>query len=306
MALETREEIAKKGEIDGVLFSEKHIDGFLCSEIDISNQRAQEATGKNIGRYITIETGKLWLKEYGEFKNAVDLVAAKIKELVDTKDIGADNFSVLIAGLGNTSITADSIGPKALSKVLITRHLKEQLGALVDFGLIDISGIAPGVLGQTGMETAEVILAITEKTKPSLVILIDALASRKVSRLATTIQLSNTGISPGSGVGNHRRGIDAKFLGTPVISIGVPTVVDAATISYDVLEEAYTKAGIKAGERLSREALNAALEENGGNFFVTPKESDLITNEVSKVIGYAINRCFYDEMTFEEMSRIMN
>ena len=306
LALETREDIARKGEHDGVLFSEESIDGFLCSEVNISSERAQEVSGRQMGRYITIETGKIWLKEYCEFKNAVDLIASKIKELSDLKPADLEKISVLIAGLGNTFITADSIGPKALSKVLITRHLKEQLGGFNNFGLIEISGIAPGVLGQTGMETADIVLAVTEKVKPSLVILIDALASRKITRLATTIQLSNTGISPGSGVGNHRRAINAELLGTPVISLGVPTVVDAATLSYDVLEEAYRQADIAPDERLTREILNIALEESGGNFFVTPKESDLITNEVSKLIGYAINRCFYEEMTFEEMSRIIN
>jgi len=236
------------------------------------------------------------------------LVALKIKELADIS-VGADNLSkvsILIAGLGNNFITADSIGPKALSKVLITRHLKQHLGGLDNFGLIEMSGIAPGVLGQTGMETAEIIFSVAEKIKPSLVILIDALASRKISRLATTIQLSNTGIAPGSGVGNHRRAIDSELLGAPVVSIGVPTVVDAATLSYDVLEEAYNRAGIEKSDKLTREVLNVALEESGGNFFVTPKESDLIISEVSKVIGYAINRCFYNEISFEEMSRIVN
>ena len=238
----------------------------------------------------------------------MDLIALKIKELADIS-LDTDNLSkvsILIAGLGNNFITADSIGPKALSKVLITRHLKQQLGGLDNFGLIEMSGIAPGVLGQTGMETAEIIFSVAEKIKPSLVILIDALASRKISRLATTIQLSNTGIAPGSGVGNHRRAIDSELLGAPVVSIGVPTVVDAATLSYDVLEEAYKQASIEIDDKLTRDILNIALEESGGNFFVTPKESDLIINEVSKIIGYAINRCFYNEISFEEMSRIVN
>lgn len=306
LAIETREEIAKRGEHDGVLFSEEMINDFLCSEVNITNEQAQEISGRKIGRYITIETGKLWLKEYSEFTRAVDLVAFKIKELANINPANSDKISILIAGLGNNYITADSIGPKALSKVLITRHLKQQLGGFADFGLIEMSGIAPGVLGQTGMETAEIILSVAEKIKPSLVILIDALASRKISRLATTIQLSNTGIAPGSGVGNHRRAIDSELLGAPVVSIGVPTVVDAATLSYDVLEEAYKQSGIEPNENLTRDVLNIALEESGGNFFVTPKESDLIINEVSKVVGYAINRCFYDEISFEEMSRIVN
>jgi len=173
-------------------------------------------------------------------------------------------------------------------------------------GLIEMSGISPGVLGQTGMETAEIILSITEEINPSLVIIIDALASRKISRLATTVQLSNAGVSPGSGVGNHRQAIDEKLLGTKVMSIGVPTVVDAATLSYDVLENAYEYLDIKPDDRLTRDILKSTLDEMGGNFFVTPKESDIIISEVSKVIGYAVNRAFYDDISIEEMSRIVS
>ena len=256
-----------------------------------------------------MEFGKIWLKEYDEFVKAVELIANKIKQLAnfDDSDINAEKTSILIAALGNNYITADSIGPKALSKVLITRHLKQQMPGLYgNFGLIEMSGIAPGVLGQTGMETADIILSVSEKIKPSLVIIIDALASRKISRLATTLQLSNTGIAPGSGVGNHRRAINSELLGSNVVSIGVPTVVDAATLSYDVLQETYNHADIEPDQRLSHEILKSALEDYGGNFFVTPKESDIIINEVSKVIGYAINRSFYSDISFEEMSRIVN
>ena len=230
LALETREEIAQKGnKQDGVVFREENIDGFLCSEIEITTEKAAKLTNRSIGKYITIEFGKIWLKEYDEFTRAVELIAEKIKLLANFDENYAGNTektSILIAALGNNYITADSIGPKALSKVLITRHLKQQMPGLYDnFGLIEMSGIAPGVLGQTGMETADIILSVTEKIKPSLVIIIDALASRKISRLATTIQLSNTGIAPGSGVGNHRRAINAELLGSNVVSIGVPTVI---------------------------------------------------------------------------------
>jgi len=222
LALETREEIAKKGELgDGVLFAEENIGGFICSEIEIINQHGAETTGRSIGKYITVEFGRIWLKEYEEFVRVVELVAKKIKMLA-----GSEHKNVLVAALGNHYITADSIGPKALQKILITRHLKQQLPELRDaLGLIEMAGIAPGVLGQTGMETAEIISSVAREIKPSLVIIIDALASKKISRLATTIQLSNTGIAPGSGVGNHRRAIDSNLLGAQVISIGIPIVI---------------------------------------------------------------------------------
>ena len=302
LALETREEVAEKGiEDDGILFSEENIDGFICSQIEITNERAREITGRNIGRYITIEFGKIWLKGHEEFIKAVEIIAKKIKALAKF-----ESGSVLVAGLGNIYITADSIGPKALSNVLITRHIKRQMPEMYeDFGMAEISGIAPGVLGQTGMESADIIKAVAENIKPSTVILIDALASRKISRLATTVQISNTGISPGSGVGNHRHAIDRDFLGANIISIGVPTVVDAATLSYDVLEETYAKNNINPSEELSHDILRKSLEESGGNFFVTPKESDVIINEVSKIIGYAINRSFHNGISFEEMARMV-
>jgi len=232
LALETREEIAKKGEKgDGVLFSEEKIDGFLCSEIEIINENGEKITGRGMGKYITIEFGRIWLKEYSEFALAVDLIAEKIKTLANVRD-GKDE-KILVAGLGNGYITADSIGPRVMPKILITRHLKQQIPGLYDnLGFVEMSGIAPGVLAQTGMETAEIVLSVTEEIKPSLVIIIDAFASRKISRLATTVQLSNTGIAPGSGVGNHRRAIDSKLLGTKVISIGVPIVIILHNIFY--------------------------------------------------------------------------
>ena len=221
LALETREEVAEKGiEDDGILFNEEIIDGFICSQIDVTNEKAKQNTGRSIGSYVTIEFGKIWLKTHEEFIKTVEIIAKKIKDLSKFEP-----DSILVAGLGNMYITADSIGPKSLSNVLITRHIKNQMPEMYsDLGMADISGIAPGVLGQTGMESADIIKAVAEQTKPSMVILIDALASRKLSRLATTVQISNTGISPGSGVGNYRHAINQDFLGVKVISIGVPTV----------------------------------------------------------------------------------
>ena len=220
LALETREEVAEKGlEDDGILFNEEIIDGFICSQIDVTNERAKKTTGRNIGTYITIEFGKVWLKNHEEFIKTVEIIAQKIKALSEF-----ERGSILVAGLGNMYITADSIGPKTLTNVLITRHIKNQMPEMYsDFGMADISGIAPGVLGQTGIESADIIKSVVRQTNPSMVIIVDALASRKISRLATTVQISNTGIAPGSGVGNNRHAIDQNFLGIKVISIGVPT-----------------------------------------------------------------------------------
>ena len=315
LALETREAAVSKGMLDdGILFSEERFGDISCSTIEVITPQAKEQTGREIGAYVTVEFGRLWMKDHETFKRTVDIVAGKIRQLCGESG-GFSNegareprpeYSVLVAGLGNSSITADSLGPRALSNIIVTRHLKEQAPELYeDLSMTQLSAVAPGVLGQTGIESAAIIESISMKIKPSLVIVIDALASRKIARLATTVQLSNTGISPGSGVGNHRAAINSQLLGTKVISIGVPTVVDAATLAFDVLEETCEKNAVEMDENLTHAVLKNTLDSMDSNFFVTPKESDIVIGELSKLIGFAINRAFYDDISFEEMTRMV-
>lgn len=298
LALEMRESMVSEGDpCDGILFAEEERDGIYLTTIDITDEGAAKKAERSIGRYVTIDFGKIWLRDYDFFVNTVELIAEKISMLSNFRKDG----TVLIAGLGNSYITPDSLGPEVLSRVIITRHLKDQIPDLYDEFGADLAGIAPGVLGQTGIESAEIILSLAERLKPNLIIAIDALASQRISRLATTIQLSDTGISPGSGVGNRRAPLTKEFLGTEVISIGVPTVVDAATLSFDVLSEAFEEKNIP----LTREVLAETLNRGDGNFFVTPKENDIIISELAKVIGYAINRAFFPSITFNEMARLV-
>ncbi|GHU36344.1 germination protease [Clostridia bacterium] len=304
LALETREDLASRGDLtDGILFDETDFAGYKITEIAIMNDTAEEITGRKRGNYITVEFGKIWQAEYDEFVRLTELIAEIIKKLSRIDPHVNRNPAILVAGLGNRFITADAIGPLAVSKILISRHIKEQIPELANhLGGADISGITPGVLGQTGIESADILRSLAAIVKPQLVIIIDSLASRKLSRLATTIQLSDTGISPGSGVGNHRQAINAEFLSVPrVISIGVPTVIDAATLAVDVIGEACRLNGTP----MPREYPDIVNGSEAGSFFVTPKESDVIISEAAKVIGFAINRAFYADLPFEEMARLV-
>ena len=192
--------------------------------------------------------------------------------------------SVLTVGLGNRDITADALGPKTVDGLLVTRHIKEYKPDIFEkIGQREMSALCPGVVGQTGIETFELIEGAVKRVCPDLVIVIDALAARSVDRLATTVQISDTGIAPGSGIGNKRRRIDRESLGVPVLAVGVPTVVDSATLVYDALG--------RAGIEETSEELERVLE-NSRSFFVSLKESDVAVSESARLLANAINYAF--------------
>ena len=195
-----------------------------------------------------------------------------------------EGYGVLVAGLGNAEITADAVGPQTVHRLTVTRHLHEydrEIFRLI--GRCQLSALAPGVLGQTGMEALDLIRGAVRAVRPNVVLAVDALAARSTARLAATVQLSDTGIAPGSGIGNRRRAINQKSVGVPVISLGIPTVVDSATLVYDALQ----KAGIGEVDAPLREVL-----ENQRHFFVSPKESDLITAQTAALLTEAIEQAF--------------
>ncbi len=195
------------------------------------------------------------------------------------------NTRILVVGLGNPDMTADAIGPLTVRRLHVTRHLKDYDKSLyAALGCCELSAIAPGVLGQTGMEAGALIQAAISHVHPDLLVVIDALAAQSCDRLATTLQFSDSGIAPGSGVGNHRMAIDRETMGCPVISMGIPTVVDSATLVYDALE----KGGMN--NRLSSELQK--ILENGKSFFVSPKDADEITNVSCRILSKAINQAF--------------
>lgn len=285
-----RQEYKEKEKTDGVLSQEKTEKGIKVTTIEIIDEKGEKLLSKPKGKYITVETDKF---EYGSegFLNSVEVVAGELSSLLPKKG------SVLVAGLGNEDITPDALGPKALSLILATRHIDSNLSKSLGLGeLRSVSGIIPGVLGKTGIETVEIISGVAKKIKPSCVIVIDALASRSTARLGTTVQMCDTGVEPGSGVGNKRKGIKQETLGVPVIAVGVPTVVDAVTMALDVFE----KSGIEIGER----AFVDKLREQKG-MMVTPKGVDSLIDKAAHLIAMSINKALQPSLSVQDIMAIV-
>ncbi len=249
------------------------------NSVEILTDGAAKRLGKPRGKYITVEIGKIWLASDSDFDNAAAVISENLS-LLASELCGEMPHSIFTVGLGNRKITADALGDEVVGLITATRHIKTNNSAL--FGMLggrEISAIAPGVLGQTGIEAAEIVHGVCKQISPELVIAIDSLCARSTERLATTVQLGSSGISPGSGIGNQRRSIDKSTLGIPVIAIGVPTVVDSATLVMDALEEAQIT---EPDERLIK------VLSNRRGFYVTPKESDTIVREVARLIARSI------------------
>ena len=274
-------------------------DGFLetvttgaipVSKVRIVNERAAALTGKPVGNYATVFFDGAFSDEE-LFEQAVNRTAELIREFLK------DSRSVLAIGLGNAEMTADALGPKVVDRLIVSRHLKEQLPDLYrELALGELSALRPGVLGQTGIETAELIRATVDTVKPDAVLVFDALASRRVKRLCATVQISDTGITPGSGVGNHRSRIDKESLGIPVISIGVPTVVDAATLTADALEKVREEIPSHSAkylvDSLAQDEGSRLRDLLGGyenNLVVTPQDIDALISRTAKMLSEAVN-----------------
>ena len=256
----------------------------------ILNAQGAKALGKPVGTYVTLELSGLLRREEDAFPRAARALAAELQGLLDLPE-GAP---VLVAGLGNRAITPDGIGPKTADHTMVTRHLVEQLPE--HFGAFrPVSALAAGVLGTTGMESGELVAAVVERIRPACVLAVDALASRSLRRVGRTVQLSDTGIIPGSGVGNARKALNRDSIGVPVIAIGVPTVVDAATLACDLLSEA------------GRGDLDpAALSGAGEGLVVTPKDVDAQVADLAKVIGYGINLALQPGLSLADIELLLS
>ncbi len=268
----------------GARYAEERGEKCRIERLTIQTQACAAHLGKPRGSYITIHCRPMWQLD-GEEREAVSTILAReIRRLcLPCGELG-EGFSVLVVGLGNAEITADAVGPKTIHRLTATRHLHEYDRRIFRMlGRCQLSAMAPGVLGQTGMEAVDLIRGAVQAARPHVVLAIDALAARATERLARTVQLSDTGISPGSGIGNRRRAIDRESVGAPVISLGIPTVVDSATLVYDALQ----KAGIREVDRRLRGVL-----ENNRRFFVSPKESDYITARTAALLAEAIEQAF--------------
>lgn len=291
LALEVRETFEEDNvEIQGVILKEDYDKkkDIRVTTVVIKDQKGAEAMGKPIGTYITIEAPKL-SKEDESFHEPIMNEIEKYIKLLGGE---LEKKEILIAGLGNREVTPDALGPQVVDNLFITRHLIREFGQefKIKHNMGNVSAISPGVMAQTGMEASEVLRGIIRETKPQLVIVVDALAARSIHRLNTTIQITDTGISPGSGVGNNRKALNKESLGVDVIALGVPTVVDAATIVNDTMEQFMSKQGLSE-EEISQ-FISEVNEQTMCNMFVTPKNVDESIKRISYTISEALNECF--------------
>ncbi len=285
LALE-RQEISGAQSINGISTETENFEKVKVTRITVDTDEGAQMLSKPKGKYVTVHMPSFSLG------NELD----KDELAILTKEISSflpDDGTVLVAGLGNMQITPDALGPKVTSHILATRHIFRELARIPGLeNLRPVASVSPGVLGQTGIETGEIIRGVTDNIKPSAVIVIDALASRSLSHLGTTIQICDTGISPGSGVGNKRKRIDESTLGTKVISIGIPTVVDAVTLATDIAEK-------------SGNSPDCFLPESE-KMMVTPKEIDLLIEHASKFLSMAINCALQPSVSPEDIFSLVS
>ena len=285
LAVEAREIAGEH--IPGTEFKVYSENGLEISRLTVKSQKAKQTLGKDIGTYITIELPSL-TDNFSETDERLKTIGEEIRRLLPV------NGLVLVAGLGNTEITPDSLGPKTSSRILATRHITGEIAKATGLDrLRPVAVMQTGVTGQTGIETGEYITSIVKRIKPNAVVAIDALASRRLERLGCTLQISDTGISPGAGVGNHRTRINKDTVGVPVIAIGVPTVVDVQTLANDLIGNDF--------DRKTREQ----IAPQGRQMVIIPREIDLLTERASRLIAFALNGALQNEFDLPELISLM-
>lgn len=277
LALEAREMyVSKNNDSSGIDIKTSTKNEILITNVEISKKEVSEKIKKPVGKYITLESVHFKQISPDFSKKASYILKEEIENLINKQVFS----NVLIVGLGNRNITSDSLGPKVISKIMVTRHIKEYMPQHIDDDIIPVSAISPGVLGITGIETNDIIQGVSKRLNPDLIIVIDALASTSSKRICSTLQITDTGINPGSGVGNNRKEISQNTLGVPVIAIGVPTVVDLMSIACEMCGK---KADLK----------------EGNDFFVTPKEIDKLMENISVIIANGINLSLHKNIDLE-------
>ncbi|MEW9923840.1 GPR endopeptidase [Clostridium butyricum] len=320
LALEAKEiyqeKHRKEKDIDGIEVINEIDNDIKVTTVKVKDENGARKIGKPKGNYVTIDIPEFTAYD-GETMDRVSQVVSEILGRMINIDV---KKTALVVGLGNWKVTPDALGPKVTEGIMVTRHLKTVMPEIMDDSVRPVCSIAPGVLGITGVETVEIIKGTVERVKPDVVICIDALAARRVERVNTTIQIGDTGISPGAGVGNNRKQINEENLGVKVIAIGVPTVVDAVTIANDTIDmvvdslmknsssgnDFYKMLGsLDKNEKslLIREVLSS---KSLGEMIVTPKDIDLIINSLAKIISNGINMAVQPNMDMEDINKFMS
>ncbi len=283
LAVEAIENHKTAAALPHVRQSDRTLEGFAVHEVRILSEDAAREIGKPQGRYLTLELDALIRREEDAFPRACKALSTLLRELLPRPNDGA----VLIAGLGNRMITPDAIGPQTADHVIATRHLVAQSPAIfADWR--PVSALAPGVLGQTGVETGEVICGVLDRVRPAAVIAVDALAAGRLSRLLRTVQLADTGITPGAGVGNARAALNEETLGVPVIAVGVPTVVDGATLAHEI------------SSQLGQPDCEA-LDDLSQPVMITTRDIDREVADISRMIGYAVNMALHPHLSVADI-----
>lgn len=294
LAIEAKELWTESAEeqttLEGVEARDESISGFITTVVKILNEQGENSLGKPQGTYITVELDSVIKRDHNAFEKGMGVISHKLDELLKL----SETEHVLVVGLGNKDITPDRIGPLTAKNTMVTSHLVEK--APEHFGgFRRVSVLEPGVLGTTGIESAKVIKAVVSEIRPDKVVAIDALASRSLSRVCRTVQICDTGIVPGSGVGNGREAINSDTLGIPVVALGIPTVVDAGTLASDLIE--------KSGQDAPDPGKFGAV---GGTMIVTPKEIDVQVTDLSKLLGYSLNRTFHEGLTLGDIEMFLS
>ena len=271
--------------------------GIQLTEVAIETEAASQALGKAVGTYMTLECDALRQRDLDARLAMSNLLGEEIARMLHREG----EAPVLVVGLGNRRITPDSLGPQAVDRTLVTRHMFEELPGFTDERMRNVCAIAPGVLGVTGIETMEMAEALVARVHPQAILCIDSLAARASSRIGAAVQLTDTGIRPGSGVGNHRRSLTREALGVPVIAIGMPTVIYAATLARDAMEALSPDAEDGDLDRIEQELLTGER----GDMVVTPREIDGLIADAADVIASAINRALQPDLSQEEIMAMM-
>ncbi|MDR0958145.1 MAG: GPR endopeptidase [Clostridiales bacterium] len=314
LALEVAEALIEttQSTLDGVEIERTEYPEYTVTWVKVTNETGARILSREIGNYVTVESQSLRTGDVTAHEKIIEVLVDIIARLKKN-----DDGDVLVVGLGNHGVTPDALGPRVVSKTFVTRNILNEVPDETRGKTRPVAAVAPGVLGTTGIETRDIVKGICEKMNPSLVIAVDALAARKTSRVNTTIQVTDTGIVPGGGMGNARAALNEYFLGTQVIAIGVPTVVDAATLVTDCLDSvlellAETEQDTETYSELSKlreeekyEIVSVALEPYDGNMFVTPKEVDEVIARLSNVIANALNISLHKGITLEDINRFM-
>lgn len=289
---------ATQQEVPGVREDKEKYPNATVTTITIFNAVGAQAMGKPQGTYITIDAPALRYENPPVHEEIAALLAQKLGVLLQKWQVGPSD-PVLVVGLGNWEATPDSLGPKVVNQFTVTRHLLKFAPQNLPPGTRPVSALAPGVLGTTGIETAEILRGVVEKTRPRILIAIDALAAGDLGRIGSSIQITDTGINPGSGVGNKRTGINIETMGIPVIAVGIPTVVHAGVIIYEVLNQlhqAFPGTNINLDQNMAQNLARNVLAPFGGSLTVTPKEIDDLVHNLAWVIGNALNRTLHNTL----------